>query len=114
MDSDNGKQEQPLVNPHANLLENRSNETQKITHGHGKEGVYYIEERSRKVAQMLAQGHSETEVSQLLHVHVSTICRDIKVLKKLSQKFVFDLAKGDLTYYYNQCIDGVDEIRREA
>jgi len=24
------------------------------------------------------------------------------------------LAKGDLTYYYKQCIDGMDEIRKEA
>jgi hypothetical protein len=24
------------------------------------------------------------------------------------------LAKGDLTYYYKQCIDGMDEVRREA
>jgi hypothetical protein len=63
---------------------------------------------------MLAQGHSETEIAQLLHVHVSTICRDVKALKQLSQRFVFDLAKGDLTYYYKQCIDGMDEIRREA
>lgn len=63
---------------------------------------------------MLAQGHTETEIAQLLHVHVSTISRDVKVLKELSQRFVFDLAKGDLTYYYKQCIDGMDEIRREA
>jgi Trp operon repressor len=76
--------------------------------------IYAIEERRREVAQMLAQGHSETEIAQLLHVHVSTICRDVKVLKQLSQRFVFDLAKGDLTYYYRQCIDGMDEIRREA
>ena len=52
--------------------------------------------------------------SQILHVHVSTICRDVKVLKQLSQRFVFELAKGDLTYYDKQCIDGMDEIRREA
>lgn len=63
---------------------------------------------------MLAQGHTETEIAQLLHVHVSTICRDVKFLKELSQRFVFDLAKGDLTYYYKQCIDRMDEIRREA
>jgi hypothetical protein len=63
---------------------------------------------------MLAQGHTETEIAQILHVHVSTISRDVKVLKELSQRFVFDLAKGDLTYYYKQCIDGMDEIRREA
>ncbi len=70
-------------------------------------------ERRREVAHML-QGHTETEIAQVLHVHVSTISRDVKVLKKLSQRFVFDLSKGDLTYYYKQCIDGMDEIRREA
>lgn len=75
---------------------------------------YYIEERRKEVAQMLAQGHSKTEIAQILHVHVSTICRDVKVLKELPKRFVFDLAKGDLTYYYKQCIDGMDEIRREA
>ena len=36
------------------------------------------------------------------------------VFNALTQRFVFDLAKGDLTYYYKQCIDGMDEIRREA
>jgi hypothetical protein len=36
------------------------------------------------------------------------------VLKELSQRFVLDLAKGDLTFYYKQCIDGMDEIRGEA
>jgi DNA-binding NarL/FixJ family response regulator len=41
---------------------------------------------------MLAQGRSETEIAQILHVHVSTISRDVKVLKELSQRFVFDLA----------------------
>ncbi|MGI0042850.1 MAG: helix-turn-helix domain-containing protein [Nitrososphaeraceae archaeon] len=46
----------------------------------------------RQVAQMLAQGRSETEIAQILHVHVSTISRDVKVLKELSQRFVFDLA----------------------
>jgi hypothetical protein len=79
-----------------------------------KKWIYYVEERRKEVAQMLAQGHSETEIAQILRVHVSTICRDVKVLKTLSQRFVFDLAKGDLTYYYKQCIDGMDEIRREA
>lgn len=35
-------------------------------------------------------------------------------MKEKSQRFVFDLAKGDLTYYYKQCIDGMDEIRKEV
>ena len=35
----------------------------------------------------------------------------IKVLKELSQIFVFNLTKSNLVYYYKQCIDGLDEIR---
>jgi hypothetical protein len=53
---------------------------------------------------------TETEIAQELNVNQSTI-RDIKMLKELSQRFVFDLAKSDLTYYYKQCIDGIEEVR---
>lgn len=113
MDSDNYGQEHKTI-LYANLPENKSNGMQKSHLPMQRKWIYYIEERRREVAQMLAQGHSETEIAQLLHVHVSTICRDVKILKQLSQRFVFDLAKGDLTYYYKQCIDGIDEIRREA
>jgi hypothetical protein len=114
MDSDSYKQIQPLINPHANPLEVKSGRMQKSHMGKQKKWIYYIEERRKEVAQMLAQGHNETEIAQILHVHVSTISRDVNVLKELSQRFVFDLAKSDLTYYYKQCIDGMDEIRSEA
>ncbi len=36
------------------------------------------------------------------------------MLKQLSQRFVFDLAKSDLAYYYKQCIDGIEEVRRKG
>jgi uncharacterized protein YerC len=75
---------------------------------------YEIEERRRKVATLLAQSMTETEIAPELNVDQSTISRDIKVLKILSQRFVFDLAKSDLAYYYKQCIDGMEEVRRKA
>jgi IS30 family transposase len=46
---------------------------------------------------------TETEIAKELGVDQSTISRDIKVLKELSQRFVYDLAKSDLAYYYKQC-----------
>ena len=82
MDSDNYKQERKTV-PYANLLENKSNEMQNTHMDKQKKWIYYIEERRREVAQMLAQGHNETEIAQLLHVHVSTICRDVTSLKTI-------------------------------
>jgi hypothetical protein len=49
-----------------------------------------------------------------LNVDQSTISRDIKRLRELSQQFVFDLARSDLAYYYKQCINGIEEANRNA
>jgi IS30 family transposase len=75
---------------------------------------FKIEERRRKVASFLAQSFTETEIAKELDVDQSTISRDVKALKELSQKFVYNLAKSDLAYYYKQCIDGIEEAKREA
>ncbi len=75
---------------------------------------FKIEDRRRKVATLLAQSMTEIEIAHELNVDQSTISRDIKVLKGISQRFVFDLAKSDLAYYYKQCIDGIEEVRRES
>lgn len=76
--------------------------------------TFKIEERRRKVASLLAQSLTETEIAQELNVDQSTISRDVKSLKELSQQFIYDLAKSDLAYYYKQSIDGIEEAKREA
>jgi IS30 family transposase len=76
--------------------------------------AFKIEERKRKVASMLAQSMTETEIAEQLNVDQSTISRDVKALKQMSQRFVFDLAKSDLPYYYKQSIDGIEEAKKEA
>jgi IS30 family transposase len=53
---------------------------------------FKIEERRRKVASMLAQSTTETEIAEQLDVDQSTLSRDVKALKEMSQQFVFDLA----------------------
>ena len=66
--------------------------------------TFKIEERRRKVASLLAQSMTENEIAHKLNVDQSTISRDVKALKQLSQQFVYNLAKSDLAYYYKQCI----------
>jgi hypothetical protein len=78
-----------------------------------KKSKFLIEDRRRIVAKLWAQSKSETEIARELHYNVSTICRDIKFLKKLSQQFVFDLAK-DLGFYYKGCIDTMDQIQQKC
>jgi IS30 family transposase len=63
---------------------------------------------------MLAQSMTETEIAEQLNVDQSTISRDVKALKEMSQQFVFDLARSDLAYYYKQSIDGIEEAKKEA
>ena len=75
---------------------------------------FKIEDRRRKVATLLAQSMTESEIAHELKVDHSTISRDITALKVLSQRFVFDLAKSDLAYYYKQCLDGIEEVRRKG
>jgi IS30 family transposase len=75
---------------------------------------FKIEERRKKVSSLLAQSMTETEIAQELNVDQSTISRDVKALKEISQKFVYNLAKSDLAYYYKQSIDGIEEAKREA
>lgn len=57
---------------------------------------------------------TELEIAEQLNVNQSTISRDIKVLKQLSQRFVYDLAKSDLAFYYKQCLVGIEEVKRRA
>jgi hypothetical protein len=78
-----------------------------------RKSKFIIEERRRLVAKLWAQSKTETEIARELHCNVSTICRDIKFLKKLSQQFVFYLAK-DLGFYYKGCIDTMDQIQQKC
>jgi IS30 family transposase len=75
---------------------------------------FKIEERRRQVASLLAQSLPESEIAKQFEVDQSTISRDIRALKQMSQQFVFDLAKSDLAYQYQQCINGIEEVRRKA
>jgi IS30 family transposase len=81
---------------------------------HNNNGTFKIEERRRKVASLIAQSMTETEIAEQLNVDQSTISRDVKALKEMSQQFVFDLAKSDLAYYYKQSIDGIEEAKKES
>jgi IS30 family transposase len=75
---------------------------------------FAIEERRRQVASLLARSKTEQEIAQALNTSQSTISTDVKVLKEMSTRFVYDLAKSDLAYYYKQKLDSLDEVKREA
>jgi transposase len=81
--------------------------------GHNSKN-FMIEERRRQVASLLARSMTQTEIALQLGVDQSTISDDVKALRLMSQRFIYDLAKSDLAYYYKQCLTGIEEAKKEA
>lgn len=73
-----------------------------------------IEDRKREIRSMLARSKTQQEIADKLNVDRTTISKDIKALKQESQQFVHDLSKSDLAFYYEQCLNTLTEVEREA
>ncbi|HEY7081302.1 MAG TPA: hypothetical protein VH500_16510 [Nitrososphaeraceae archaeon] len=63
---------------------------------------FKTEDRRRKVATLLAQSLTETEILHELKVDQSTIGRDVKVVKELSNNYVFIIIRFATHGYTNQ------------
>jgi hypothetical protein len=74
---------------------------------------YLADERRRQVAILVTQSYTEVEIAAKLGVDNTTISKDIKALKLISQQFIYDITKSDFTYYYKQCLDAVKLILRK-
>lgn len=74
---------------------------------------YLAEERRRQVAIMVTQSYSEMEIAKKLGVDNTIISKDIKIMKLISQQFIYDITKSDFTFYYKQCLDAVKLILRK-
>jgi IS30 family transposase len=66
------------------------------------------------VEALLVRAATENEIAEKLNVSQATVSRDIRYLKAVAQKYVYDLAKSDLCYAYKQSIDVIQEVARQA
>ena len=74
---------------------------------------YLADERRRQVAILVTQSYTEVEIAAKLGVDNTTISKDIKALKLISQQFIYDITKSDFTFYYKQCLDTVKLVLRK-
>lgn len=77
-------------------------------------GKWTINERREKVFFLTSQGLSETEIAEQLGVGQSTISRDLKSIKKQSQKKIESIIEDLLPYEYSKCIMSVEQIIKEG
>ena len=57
---------------------------------------FLIEGRRRQVSIMIAQSMTEIEIAERLGVDNTTISKDVKALKLISQQFIYDITRSDL------------------
>jgi len=75
---------------------------------------FLIIERQQKVFSMLSHGLTESEISRQLNVDQSTICRDVKRIKRDTQRTVELIAKDILPYEFGKSMLSLNHIIKEC
>ena len=75
---------------------------------------YAIIERQQKVFSMLSHGLTESEISTQLNVDQSTICRDVKRIKRDTQRTVEVIAKDILPFEFGKSLLSLNHIIKEC
>ena len=73
---------------------------------------FIIQERRKEVLMMLSKGLSEVEIANVLNVNQSTVCRDVKVIKKESQKVTNSILTEIMPYEHAKCIASMNHLMK--
>jgi DNA-binding CsgD family transcriptional regulator len=75
---------------------------------------FIITERREKVFVLLSQGLNETEIAGQLNLNQCTISRDVKTLKKQSQKKLESIMEEVMPYEYEKCMTCIGQVTKEC
>ena len=75
---------------------------------------FLIIERREKVFSMLSQGLNESKIAKILDVDQSTICRDVKAIKKQSQKTIQVIVDDILPFEFGKSLLSLNRIIKEC
>jgi len=75
---------------------------------------FLIIERREKVYSMLSQGLNELEIAKQLKVDQSTICRDVKSIKRESQKTIQLIVNDILPFEFGKSLLSLNRIIKDC
>ena len=70
--------------------------------------------RRNKVNELSVKGISQAEISRMLQISEPTISRDIEYLREVAKETIKNHIHDKLPYEYSKCIQGLEEIIKEA
>jgi hypothetical protein len=71
---------------------------------------YVILERRQKVYSMLSQGLNESEIAKQLNVDQSTVCRDVKAIKRESQRMIQAVVDDIMPFEFGKSLLSLNRI----
>lgn len=75
---------------------------------------FIIKDRRERVFVMVSKGFNETEIAKQLNVDQSTICRDLKSIKKQSQKMIESIVQDLLPYELIKSLISIEQIIKKC
>jgi Trp operon repressor len=73
-----------------------------------------VEWRRDKVQELCSKGYSQREISQILHIGLATVNRDISHLRNQAKTNIKKYIDERLPEEYEKCLVGLTAILREA
>jgi hypothetical protein len=73
-----------------------------------------IEWRRSKVTKLDSQGHSQPEITRILHVSIGTVNRDLSILRQQAKENIKRYIDERLPEEYERCLPGLNAITKEA
>jgi hypothetical protein len=73
-----------------------------------------IEWRRSKVTKLDSQGHSQPEITRILHVSIGTVNRDLSILRQQAKENIKRYIDERLPEEYEKCLVGLNAITKEA
>lgn len=75
---------------------------------------FVIVERREKVMTLLSQNMTEIEIARYLNVGHSTVCRDVKAIKKECQNVIHNIIEKILPYEFAKSLQSMNLIIKEC
>jgi hypothetical protein len=70
----------------------------------------HIEWRRAKVLELSSQGHSQREISDIIHVGIGTVNRDMVYLRNQAQENLKTHIQDKLPEEYQKCMTGINQV----
>lgn len=71
-------------------------------------------ERREKVWLLMLKGHNAQTIKKELNMKGNIVYRDIRFLESVSQKYVYNIAKGGFALAYERSIEGISYVMSQA